>query len=123
MSKIFVSAFRQDLSRAENEHRHGQMKLLLDISGIKHTEATGKYNGVVEPSVIFNWSSKNERAAQKLSSEFNQDCYLVTDANRYGYLVNKNGQFIDMLGKYQVGDDRPSGADYTEVNGKFLYFK
>lgn len=134
MSKIIISAFKAELTLAQNWARHEQLLAeLSDVSGIKSL-ACGRYKGTDEISVILeaSWLENAPARGQllhKLLTKFEQESALyiqenVIDENKpLVSLVTTDGCYIhyNFIGYWlQVTEVEAMQADgFTLVNGEY----
>ena len=107
---LIVSVFRPETA-ATNFDSHKEALDLFENA----TEVVGVYEGQEELSIMVPWTLYNEATVQELCATYNQDCYLSTTKNKYGYLFGRNGNPLKSLGKYKVTDTAPEG-DYTKLS-------
>ena len=111
---IIFSAELFELSARDNFNRSEELTQTLKDLGIKFTEVTGQYADSAENSVLLAWTVDNERVAQQLCKDFEQECYLVIDANRRGVLRKPDGSFMLELGIATIKTTKPD-QDHTKL--------
>jgi len=83
---VIISAFKKDLGLVDNIDRHSAMRDILEKWNAPYTVVTGVYEGVRELSFVISVPSLTkliEHAYTVLARDFEQDCFLFSDANRF----------------------------------------
>lgn len=134
MSKIIISAFKSELSLAQNWARHEQLLTeLADVSGIKSL-ACGRYKGTDEISIILeaSWLQNCPARGQllhKLLTQFEQESALYIQDNPTENrlplvsLVTTDNEYVfyKFIGYWvQVSEEQAMKADgFTLVGGEY----
>lgn len=112
---IIVSSQLASVSDKDNQARHVYALTMLEYKGIPYMIVNGTYEGIKEPSIMI--SASHEGFAQELASMFNQECYLLVDANRLMTLNKPTGEVIKRIGQWSQVNSIEGLTAYTEHNG------
>ena len=127
--KVFISAFKKDLSEKENIKRHNQLCEYATKEGLLFDQCLGVYEGVKELSILIYFHSQNKPYIgniydyiHNLIDKYDQDCaLLVCDDNR-SYLVN-NDYTVNHIGTMHSTSYAPLGVkDYSYVINQCVYY-
>jgi hypothetical protein len=112
-----VSPCHSSNTKAENDLAVHLVSKGLWLFNIPFKLVTGVYNGSEEESFVL----LKEQFAINIAREYNQECYLFVDANRFCTLRDKNGKDINHLGILKSSKEKPKG-DYTFDSINNLYY-
>ena len=122
--RTYILSAALDLLTAEdNTRRTNELACDLALEGVPYREATGKYNGRVQESLIV-VGEDNQETVFNLARTYDQESVLVVAENdRAAYLValDSPGYFKHLGRLVCVGDDEPEG-DWTRVEELFFTF-
>ena len=126
---IVVSAMRLTNNDVDNMAAHSRLIKEMRRNCILYKEVIGVYDEIEEFSVLIPLNYPlTESLGMELARKYEQDCYLLVDANGLGCLRSKyspeNPLYTsEELGKIQVSRDEPE-VDYTKIltNTGSLYF-
>lgn len=115
---LIFSVQQLKASKGLNIKNHIQVLNFLSSQNIPFTVVNGQYEGIKEPAIMV--AVLYESIVQKLTADFNQDCYLYIDANRQASLHLPNGQLHKMLGSFNQVPNVQGIENFTELNGRFF---
>ena len=118
---MIMSAELRDANPRENMNRTTDLANTLTEYDIPYTEIEGVYDGRLESSFATTWTAGREDDFQRLVTMFDQECYLLIDANGMGVLKDGSGNGLEELGRFRITDQKPDG-DYTDLGGVYITF-
>lgn len=110
-----VSVYQSNTDCMINTKTHGVVLAELRRKNIPYKELKGEYNRQVEESILL----FDENIAKQIAKDFNQECYLYSDSNRYTSLIKPSGEKLTDLGILKTLNNRPNG-DYS-TDGQYYY--
>lgn len=119
-SWIIFTSDQKDKTEAMNKINRLTLQFILEEQKLA-VKCIGMFEGIAEDSFMIPWSVDNEQLVQRITRIYNQDCYLVIDANRHGSLHQTDGKCIESLGKYSTSTTKPDG-DFTLINDQYIIF-
>ena len=122
---LIVSVFQDSVLEDINRARHGNALKVLQSKGVPCIELQGRYLGKNELSILVQ-GFENRELVERLSSEFNQKCYLESYNDRATFLVYPDGR-RDSIGTLQnVSQDEAEAADgysFNPISGQYFISK
>ena len=113
----FISADKPNLTPVESAMRQTELIRTLIKLGYDPTPVVGKYNGILEQSVVFTGCIEAETILNKLLNKYNQDAYLIVYYDHIAELVDNTG-VRRTLGQFKEVKD-PSEKDFTKIGDHF----
>jgi len=114
---FIVSSDKAELSDLENHRRFHLLYKFMFLWKVKHRLVEGYYKGTKETSFMI----EDENVAMNICREYNQECYLAVDANRYCTLNDKEGRVIKTLGLLATSKEKPDRDSYTFIPDLKIY--
>lgn len=114
---IIFSVSHPTNSAKTNEYNTRNTWTLLAERGIEYKRLWGRFAGIVEESILV--SAEHERLVCDLCTNYNQECYLVSESDRYSYLRYPSED--NNLGYLRAQKTAPNG-DYTYDPSTKLYW-
>lgn len=95
-----VSVMRKELTPDANSDRHEETKVWLSSLNIPYKVVKGFYKGTSELSFLMVANETTKRVATILAKDYEQDCYLYSNSDRFTSLVFSDGNGVN-LGTFQ----------------------
>lgn len=121
---VLGSAFRSDLSNAENFLRNSEMGNILGLAGYKANPVVGSYQGVAEMSYAI--PANNMRDLKELIHLFcvryEQDCVAIWNRDNGGVFLATNEAINAVrLGNMKASRTKPDTEVWT-FNGSIYFY-
>lgn len=120
---LIFSVEKTELTDRENMVATAEVEDTLTSSDIPYNKVEGCFDGVTEQSFIV--SANYEGRVKEYCQAFNQDSYLLIDANGTAALFTSEGKHITELGRLvKVSESEAKQQQaYTKVNEEYYVCK